>query len=308
LKHNKTKKIMNYILTGSLGHISKPLAERLIAAGHKVTIISSKEEKRKDIEALGATPAIGSVEDVDFLSKTFRGAEAAYTMVPPVHDAKDWKKHIAEVGNNYAQAIRGSGVRYVVNLSSMGAHLPDGVGPVSGLFQVEKALNDLPDVNVLHLRPGYFYSNFLEQTGLIQHMGIMGGNFGDGTDIIMSHTNDIAEAAANELLQLTFKGKSVRYVSSDENSTDEIAKEIGASIKKPDLKWVDFSDEENHAGLLQAGLPEQLAKNYTEMGASMRSGEMFADYRKQHASPDGKIKLHDFAKEFAGVYNELVIH
>jgi uncharacterized protein YbjT (DUF2867 family) len=295
---------MNYILTGSLGHIGKPLAERLIAAGHKVTIISSDEKKRKEIEARGATAAIGSVEDVDFLKKTFKGADAAYTMVPPVHDAKDWKKHIATVGSNYAQAIRGSSIKHVVNLSSVGAHLPDGVGPVSGLYHVEKSLNDLPDVNVLHLRPGFFYYNFLAQTGMAKQMGIIGGNYGEGTDIILSHTDDIAEVAARELLQLSFKGKSVRYLSSDVKSTDLIAKEIGTSIQKPDLKWVDFSDEQNQAGLLQAGLPQELAKNYTEMGASMRSGEMFADYRKHGLSPDGKTKLKDFAKEFAAVYNQ----
>ncbi|MDB5017277.1 MAG: NAD-dependent dehydratase [Mucilaginibacter sp.] len=74
---------MKYVITGSTGHISKPLSEQLIKAGHDVTIISSNDDKVKQIEDLGATASIGSVEDVAFLTKTFAGTDAVYTMVPP---------------------------------------------------------------------------------------------------------------------------------------------------------------------------------------------------------------------------------
>ena len=229
---------MKYVITGSLGHISKPLAEKLIAAGHQVTIISSNEERSRDIQALGAEAAIGSVGDVKFLTQTFKGADAVYTMIPPTFTATDWKKHISSMGQNYAQALRDSKVKYVVNLSSIGAHMPDGCGPVSGLHFAEKSLNDLPETNVLHLRPGFFYYNFLAQTGMVKNMGVLGGNYGEGTTMILSHTDDIASVAAKELLSLSFKGKAVKYISSDEKTTDEIAHEIGIAVGKPDLKWV----------------------------------------------------------------------
>ena len=74
---------MKIIITGSLGNISKPLAQELVQKGHAVTVISSNPDKQKDIEAMGATAAIGSVEDVSFLAKTFTGADAVYTMLPP---------------------------------------------------------------------------------------------------------------------------------------------------------------------------------------------------------------------------------
>ncbi|MDP2890435.1 MAG: NAD(P)H-binding protein, partial [Bacteroidota bacterium] len=131
---------MKYVVTGSLGNISKPLAEKLIAAGHDVTVVSSKDEKAAVIEEMGAEAAIGSVEDVGFLTEAFTDADAVYTMVPPYFGAADWKKYIAGIGENYAAAIKASGVKNVVNLSSMGAHMPEGCGPVSGLFFVEKAL------------------------------------------------------------------------------------------------------------------------------------------------------------------------
>ena len=62
---------MKIIITGSLGHISKPLTIELVKKGHAVTVISSNIEKQNEIKSLGAIAAIGSFEDVDFLRATF---------------------------------------------------------------------------------------------------------------------------------------------------------------------------------------------------------------------------------------------
>ena len=295
---------MKYVVTGSLGNISKPLAERLVAAGHEVTVVSSKAEKAAQIEALGAKAAIGSVEDVDFLTKTFTGADAVYIMVPPNFGSGNWKKFIAGIGENYAEAIHASGVNNVVNLSSMGAHMPEGCGPVSGLYYVEKELNALDKVNVKHLRPGFFYNNFLANVGMVKHMGIIGANYGEAATLVLVHPEDIAEVAAEELQNLSFKGKSIRYVVSDEKTTNEVAATLGNAIGKPELPWVNFKDEDSIGGMLQAGLPEDVAKNYAEMGAAMRSGEMASDYLKKNPSEFGKTKLEAFAPVFAAVYRQ----
>ena len=293
---------MKFVVTGSLGNISKPLAEKLIAAGHSVTVVSSKPDKTAQIEALGAKAAIGSVENVAFLTETFTGADAVYTMVPPNFGAANWKKYIADIGENYAEAIHGAGVKNVVNLSSMGAHMPEGCGPVSGLFFVEKSLNALDGVNVKHLRPGFFYTNFLANAGMVKHMGIIGGNYGENAKLVLVHPSDIAEVAAEEILALKFKGKSIRYIVSDEKTTNEVAEILGKAIGKPELPWVNFKDEETLGGMLQAGVPEEIAKNYAEMGAAMRSGQMDSDYLKNKPTVFGKSKLEAFTPIFAAVY------
>jgi hypothetical protein len=47
--------IMNhYVITGSIGHISKPVIEGLVKAGKKVSVITSNPDKIKEIEASGA--------------------------------------------------------------------------------------------------------------------------------------------------------------------------------------------------------------------------------------------------------------
>lgn len=109
---------MKIIPTGSLGNIGQPLATALVQQSHAVTVISSKSDKQAAIEVLGATAAIGSVEDAAFLAATFAGAEAVYLMVPPNFAVADSRAHHRRVGRSYAQAIGQAGVRRVVQLSS----------------------------------------------------------------------------------------------------------------------------------------------------------------------------------------------
>ncbi|MDQ3846225.1 MAG: NmrA family NAD(P)-binding protein, partial [Bacteroidota bacterium] len=289
--------------TGSAGHVTKPLSEKLLAAGHDVTVIGRNAENVKPLTDKGAKAALGSVEDVKFLQQTFSGVDAVYTMVPPYFGAADWKSYIEQIGKNYAEAIKASGVKYAVNLSSVGAHLPHGCGTVSGLYRVEKILNELDGVHIKHLRPGYFFQNFLSNVSMVKHMNILGGNFGPAdTEIMLAEPDDIAEAAAEELQNLNFTGHSVRYIASDERTTGDIAKVLGTAIGKPDLPWVAFSDEQTLGGMQQAGLPEEVARNYTEMGAAIRSGIFSEDYWANRPRLS-KTKLEDFAPAFAAAYN-----
>jgi uncharacterized protein YbjT (DUF2867 family) len=292
---------MKYVLTGSLGNITKPLAEKLIASGHDVTIISSNKKREAAITKLGAKAAIGTVEDAGFLARTFKGADAIYTMVPPNFNAAHWKEYIHSVGKVYAAAIQSPGVKKVVNLSSIGAHMADGCGPVSGIHFVELELDALSGVDIKHLRPAYFYTNLYSSIGMIKTAGFYGNNFGGDATVTLTHPNDIAETAAAELLTLNFTGKSIRYIVSDERTSREIAAVLGAAIGKPGLPYVEFRDEDALKGAVQAGLPEEVASNYVEMGSALRSGEMIADYKK-HPMALSKTKLEDFAKEFAVAY------
>lgn len=292
---------MKYVITGSLGNISKPLSETLIKAGHDVTIITSNHKNEAAIKSLGAKPAVGWVDDVKFLNETFKDADAVYTMVPPKMDTDNLKGWIAGIGKNYATAIKDAGIEYVVNLSSWGAHMPDGAGPISGLHYVEAALNELDEVSVIHLRPGSFYTNLFGQISMIKKAGIMGANYGDSA-FAMVHPKDIAGVVAEELLNIKFSGKSVRYIAGDLRNGADVAKVLGNAINKPDLQWIVFSDEQFYDGAIKAGLPDEIAKNYTEMGKALRTGEISEDFHK-HEIELSAIKLTDFVPDFKAAFD-----
>lgn len=147
---------MNITTTGSLGNVSKPLVKLLIAAGHNITVITSNPDRQSAIEALGARAAIGSVNDTAFLKQAFEGADAVYTMTPPAMGGEHIIENIAGVGLAYTEAIKAAGVKRVVMLSSIGAHLPEGTGPVKGVYRVEQQFRQLPGVHLTILRAGMF--------------------------------------------------------------------------------------------------------------------------------------------------------
>jgi uncharacterized protein YbjT (DUF2867 family) len=295
---------MKYVLTGGAGHITQPVAEKLLEAGHIVTVIGRDAAKLKHLTDLGANAAIGTVEDRAFLIQTFAGADAVYLMIPPNFSVTDWLGYQQQVADNFIEAIKVNDIRKTVVLSSVGAHMIKGAGPVDGLAYLETELQKLSAVENLFLRPSYFYYNFFGQIPMIKHMNIMGANIGAAdTKIVLTHTSDIADVAAEALLTLEFTGTTVRYIASDERTVNEVASVLGKAVGNEQLPWVAFTDEQMKGGLLQAGLAEVFAEGYTVMGAAMRSGEMQSDYWSNRPSPLGKIKLEDFAKEFAAAYS-----
>jgi len=293
---------MKITVTGSLGNISRVLIEQLVANGHEVRVISSSPGKATEIEKLQATPLIGSVENSDFVSKSFQGSDAAYLMIPPNFSAPDYKAFTINVGKNYAKAVKQASIAYVVNLSSSGSPLA-GAQPLTHYQNLEVWLDELQSINVMHLRPGGFYSNFYGSLGMIKHMGIIGNNFGDTINMVMSHPADIADAAADALNTLSFKGKNVKYIVSDRKNGQEITQILGAAIDKLDLKWVQFSDEQLLGALIQNGFSKDAAQHYiVDMGIAIREGIMDEHYRQNTHEVVGKRSFAEFAKEFAKTY------
>lgn len=298
---------MKIVVTGSLGHISKPLTQELIQKGHTVTVISSNPEKQTEIEALGATAAIGSLEDVEFLSATFTGADAVYTMVPPNNyfdPNLDLMAYYYRLGRNYAQAIRESGVKHVVNLSTFGAHLAQGNGILRGAHGVQQILDELPtDVTITHLRPTSFYYNLYGYLDMIKNQGVIAANYGADDVIPWVAPVDIAAVAAEELVN-TQSGRKVRYIASQELTGHETARILGAAIGKPDLQWVLISDEQSLAGLTAIGMNPEIAAGMVEMYAGLHSGLIAEDYNRNRPTELGKVKLTDFAPEFAAAFQQ----
>lgn len=294
---------MKYVLTGSTGNITKPLAGQLIAEGHDVTIISNNESRKEEIEKLGAKAVFGNLLDAAFLTEAFSGADAVYLMIPPNFTVSDWLGFQKEVSESFLTAIKQSGVKNIVQLSSIGAHMGTGAGPIDGLAYLEKRLESIEGINVVKLRPSYFFTNFFTLIDMVKHAGILGSNMGSGDEkLVLTHPKDIADTAAKNLLALDFKGQSIQYISSDISTYSEIASALGNAIGKQELPWIGFSDEDALQGMLQSGLAEVFAKGYVQMGKSIREGLIQEDYFNRKEQPNGKVKLEDFAKEFALVY------
>jgi len=298
---------MKIVVTGSLGHISKPLTEKLVGKGHQVKVISSNHIRQAAIDAIGASPSIGSVRDTDFLAETFAGADAIYTMVPPVSyfDPNiDPITYFSDIGSNYAKAIRLVGIKRIVNLSSWGAHLNKGNGGIAGSYYLEQIMNELPeDVSITHIRPTSFYYNLLNFIPAIKKTGMIAASYGGGDRTVLVAPADIAAVVAEELMNGE-SGRHVRYVASDELTCNEVARVLGDAIGMPNLSWIIVPGEEVQGRLEAAGMTRNMAQSFVELQAGHHSGIIAEDYYLNKPAVLGKVKLPDFAKDFAAAYQK----
>lgn len=259
-----------YVITGATGNTGKHIAENLLAAGKTVKTISRNATHLAELVAKGALPAVGDLADPAFLTEAFRGATAVYLLIPPKFDVSDWRAYQRTIMNAYTTALKAAGVKKAVLLSSVGAHLLEGAGPVSGLAELEQAVHQIPGLDTLSLRPGFFMENLYANMNLIKQAGIFGYTLQPDYKMPLVHTRDIAEVATKHLLDLHFTGHSHVFIGgSADLSMPEVAAILGKSIGKPELVYVPFERGAARAGMLEAGLPETIVDGYLDMFDAM---------------------------------------
>jgi uncharacterized protein YbjT (DUF2867 family) len=290
------------VITGATGKTGSAVAEALLAKGQKVRVIGRDAAKLKGFTAKGAEAAVGDLGDRAFLTKTFKGADAVYVLIPPNLGVADFRAYQKQIGETIVAAIKGSGVKYVVHLSSQGAHLPDRTGPIVGLHEQEERLNRLDGVNVLHLRPTYFMENLLMNIDLIKKMNIMGSAVRGNVKFAMIATKDIGVYASERLMKRDFSGKSVRDLLGQRDlSLDEAAAVIGKKLGKPDLKYVAFPYDDAEKGMVSVGLTPDMSRLYIEMSKALNDG-LFAvniPRTKENTTP---TSIEEFADVFAKIF------
>jgi len=276
--------IIMYVITGATGHTGKTVAENLLAAGKSVKVIGRSAEKLSELAAKGATPAVGDLSDAGFLTAAFEGATAVYLMIPPKWDVSNWRAFQRALIGGFIQALKAARVSKVVMLSSQGAHLLEGAGPVSGLAELEQALRSVEGLDVLALRPGYFMENLYASVGMIQHAGINGSSLSGDVRFPIVHTRDIAAVATQRLLSLQFTGHTHEFVggAADLNMR-EVTSIVGKAIGKPELPYIQFSPADAKAGMMQAGLAETIADGYNELFDALNKGIYQEGYERTPA-------------------------
>ncbi len=290
---------------GASGHIGRRVAELLLDSGEKVRALGRSKEKLAPLERKGAAVDTGDAADAKFLTSAFRGAEGAFTLMPPDSRSTDYRALQDRVGEAMAAAIRESGLRRVVFLSSVGADLPSGTGPIAGLHAQEERLRHLEGVAALILRPGYFFENFEETLGLIKHQGINGGAVAPDVAIPMIATRDIADAAAKALGERRFQGFVVQELLGPRDLThSEATRILGERIGKPDLQYVQFPYADFVNALVQTGLSDDIANLYAEMARALNEGKVksLEGRRSENTTP---TRFEEFAVELEEAYHAM---
>lgn len=266
-----------YVVLGASGNTGHIVANSLLAKGKKVRVVGRNATHLQPFAAQGAEVLIGDLTDISALNKAFQKADSAYVMIPSNPASRDPLGHQERVTDNIAAAVKSAGIKNVVVLSSIGADKSSGTGPVIALHNFEQKLDRITSANVLFLRAAYFMENTLAQAAIIRMMGSSAGPLRPDLKIPMIASRDIGTAAADALLQLSFRGKQTKELLGHRDlNYNEVVAIIGKAIGMPELKYIQAPNDQIRAGMVQSGMSDQVARLLLEMAEALNSGYMQA--------------------------------
>jgi len=268
---------MSIVITTPTGNIGGRALQQLLAAGADVSVIVRHPEKLSDSIRSRVKIHQGSLTDVDLVTKAFKGAKAALWLTPPNLTHPDVAAYHSEIGAVAATAIKESKIPYVVNISSVGAHLKN-AGPVSGVGAVERRLGEAAE-NVVHLRPGFFMENFLQQIEPIRNDGAVYFPVPGDLPYPFIATQDIGDVAAQLLLKRNWSGHQTRGLHGPADLTfAEVTKILGESIGKP-IKHVQITSDQAYQAFLGVGASPGFAQGLVEMYQALSKPNVLVEPR-----------------------------
>ena len=291
------------VVTGATGRTGRQVTEELLARGEKVRVVGRDMKKLAPLVNLGAEPFVGNVEDVESMTSAFGGASAVYLVLPEDMSQQDLRVHQERVSDSYAAAISRAHVQFVVNLSSIGAQHAENTGPIVGLHNQQRKLDQIAGLNVLHLRAAYFMENLFMSVAPLRSTGMLPGGLRGDAPMPWIATQDIGAYAATRLSARDFVGRSIQELHGQRDiSMMEAASVVGNSIGKPNLQYVQMPNETLEPALLQMGLPKKTAELIIEMWDGANAG-LIVPQEKRSALNTTPTTLESFVERvFAPAY------
>ncbi|HEU0184383.1 MAG TPA: NmrA family NAD(P)-binding protein [Blastocatellia bacterium] len=268
---------MSIVITTPTGNIGGWALQGLLAAGADVSVIVRRPEKLSDSIRSRVKIHQGSLTDVDLVTKAFKGAKAALWLTPPDYTCPDTAAYHSEIGSVAATAIRESKIPYVVHISSAGAQL-DNAGPVSGVGDIERRLNEVAE-NIVHLRPGFFMENWLQQIEPIRNDGAVYFPVPGDLPFPFVATQDIGDAVAQLLLNRNWSGHRVRGLHGPADlSFADATKILSESLGRP-LNYVQITPDQAYQTFIGIGASHGFAKSLVEMYQALSKPNPIAEAR-----------------------------
>jgi uncharacterized protein YbjT (DUF2867 family) len=262
-----------YVILGGGGNTGSIIANSLLSKGEKVRVLGRDAGRLQRFVRKGGEAFAADASDAAALTRAFRSARAAYLMLPPLNSREEQERQSDAI----AKAVKDSGPRYAVHLSSYGAHVPEGTGPVAGLHSSEQKLNGITGLNVLHLRAAYFMENHLTAIDMIHGMGLFGHALLPDLKLPLIATRDVGDYAAQRLLSLDFSGKQTRELLGERDlSMAEATAAISRGIGKPDLRYEQFPYDQVQQVLTQTGFSPKKVAVYIQMFEAINAGRLAA--------------------------------
>jgi len=252
-----------YVIAGVTGRVGSVVAETLLNEGVDVAVLVRSEARGTDWRARGARSHVVDLTDRAGLTEALTGATGFFTLLPFDLSADDVAAHARHLTESVSGAVRDAGVPHVVMLSSGGADLPEGTGPIAGLHVMEQALS-AAGTKLTALRAGHFQEKFTDVLDVARATGVY-PVFAESVDVAhpMVATRDLGEIAARALLNPPTASESVDVLGpayTEREAAELLGRALGTTldvVPLPEPTWA--------ATLADAGFPEHIADSLSEL-------------------------------------------
>lgn len=156
-----------FVVAGVTGRTGSVVMQTLLAAGKRVRGLVRGGGRPVSVPEGLELCEVPTLTDADALASVLEGAEGAYFLLPTDPHSESFLADGRRAVNAIASAMERSGVPHVVHLSSIGAHLAGGTGPIRALHYAEQSLART-DSKVTFLRSALFLENWAAFTGAIK--------------------------------------------------------------------------------------------------------------------------------------------
>jgi uncharacterized protein YbjT (DUF2867 family) len=161
-----------FAIIGINGNTGSAAANALLSAGLSLRALVRDAARAAAWRDRGVELIEGDVTDVEALARTFDGVQGAYALVPPNPHHAEPLTFYRQVAEAVGRSAGAAGLERLVFLSSEGAHLPAGTGPILGLHHAEEVLAGAVR-HLTFLRPSFFQENWRAVFALAGEQGVM---------------------------------------------------------------------------------------------------------------------------------------
>lgn len=286
-----------YAILGASGNTGSVVARSLLAAGKKVRLVVRDASKVTALASAGAEVVTGAIDDVAVLTRAFTGASGAYVLLPPDLRSEDLPTENAKRTESIRAALAAAKVPHVVLLSSIGAQLPKGTGPIATVHHAEQVLGAIPGTVLTAVRAAYFLENLVGLVHPMKTQGVLPA-FATNLDypMPMVATADIGETAARALLEPPAKNEVIEIFGPKEASYADAARAFAAALGR-DVKAISVPFDAVVPTLTQAGMSAHMAGLYREMSEGFDAGRITSDGAGRRLR--GKVGVDEFARSVA---------
>ena len=260
-----------FAIAGVTGHTGRVAAETLLGCQQKVRVIVRDAKQGEPWKARGAEVAVASLTDHTALTQALTGVQGAYLLLPGSLVIEDLPAAQRAMVEAMSQAVRKSGLPHLVLLSSVGAELAEGTGPVRGLHHAEVTLTKASK-HATFLRPGYFLENFAAVLPATQG-GVLPTFLAPGKPLPMAATADIGRIAAECLLEPATGTRVVEIGHSPEHTPEDIATAVSEVLGRT-ITLQPGPLEGVVPAFTAMGIPKATAELYREMLSALNAGRM----------------------------------